>query len=496
MQVEVKVVARVVGRGTENSDGDADARTRFWQELQQAYLEEGSHKRAQKLSSDDLAPDGGESRLAQAFEHNLARRILDYFRSRSGLRFRRLQRILGRDDYSLGPIRIRLRHIRYGSIDMLLQALIPDALRLSEDEILELLELYIPETLAEAFDDRVWFDVDVQKARGPRAGDVDRYRAPARSKLAMASLSLLVPVVLTLVVCTYVFLGVVEQLRSVQQERELLLTQWRALDERRQMLFDDLIKARSANPPAAGASGATPPGGTSPPEPAPRDQGSDGTRPGTTFVFNPPKLEDVAAAVRELVKTTPGAVESLARSIAEGAKAASETARAVQEVARFVEQVVDLYRRLFPAAPAPSKPDTTEPKTAQPPSPPSIGAATLFDTEVDFRIGSADIEPVKDKLLAFLKGRSIDEPVLIEGHADGRGAAAPNIALSLRRAEAVKQFLIDNQVSAHLLHVHGYGQGYYWQPFNPLGDKNRRVRIVACRIAGEDRCAEAKTVSR
>lgn len=101
---------------------------------------------------------------------------------------------------------------------------------------------------------------------------------------------------------------------------------------------------------------------------------------------------------------------------------------------------------------------------------------------VQFAFDSAAIQPAaRAQLDALAEGiRLLDarQAVVIEGHTDGRGTAAYNLGLSRRRAEAVKQYLVDEHgLDARRLHTVGYG------PTRPLSDtdvdapRNRRVQF-------------------
>lgn len=84
-----------------------------------------------------------------------------------------------------------------------------------------------------------------------------------------------------------------------------------------------------------------------------------------------------------------------------------------------------------------------------------------------------------DKLAAFLN-QYHERQVSIEGHTDNVGSDAANIALSQRRAEAVKQYLVGHGVSAERITVSGHGESM------PVSDndsdygrqQNRRVEVV------------------
>lgn len=99
-----------------------------------------------------------------------------------------------------------------------------------------------------------------------------------------------------------------------------------------------------------------------------------------------------------------------------------------------------------------------------------------------FRIGSAELpELLKKQLDVFaevLKGKSgTGRQVRIVGHADATGSDAANQALSLRRAEAVKSYLVDKGADPSMLVTVGVGATQLKNPSNPTGAENRRVEI-------------------
>ena len=67
----------------------------------------------------------------------------------------------------------------------------------------------------------------------------------------------------------------------------------------------------------------------------------------------------------------------------------------------------------------------------------------------------------------------------IQGHTDSAGDAAYNRALSLRRARAVKRYLVDEaDVPGRSLVENGLGESYPLAGLSPADGKNRRVEIV------------------
>ena len=99
-----------------------------------------------------------------------------------------------------------------------------------------------------------------------------------------------------------------------------------------------------------------------------------------------------------------------------------------------------------------------------------------------FKLGSAELPLVLrqnlDIFAEVLKGkRGVAKVVRIEGHADATGTEAVNAALSLRRAEAVRDYLVSGGGDRALMNVEGMGAKVPKIAKDPLAAENRRVEI-------------------
>ena len=74
--------------------------------------------------------------------------------------------------------------------------------------------------------------------------------------------------------------------------------------------------------------------------------------------------------------------------------------------------------------------------------------------------------------------------IIAEGHTDSRGTEEYNQALSLRRANAVRDYLVAGGVAANRITVEGYGES---KPVasNNTDDGRAQNRRVELRIRGE-----------
>jgi OOP family OmpA-OmpF porin len=126
--------------------------------------------------------------------------------------------------------------------------------------------------------------------------------------------------------------------------------------------------------------------------------------------------------------------------------------------------------RVVEAAPAPApKPVAVSEKV-------SFSAESLFD--FDKSVVKPDGKAALDALVGNLQGMNT-EAIVTVGHTDSIGTDAYNQKLSLRRAEAVKAYLVSKGVEASRIYVEGKGES------QPVADnktaagraKNRRVTV-------------------
>ena len=106
------------------------------------------------------------------------------------------------------------------------------------------------------------------------------------------------------------------------------------------------------------------------------------------------------------------------------------------------------------------------------------------DLEVYFDFDSADLTPRAEAQLAAL-GAALASPALtpfrylVAGHTDARGDDLHNIDLSLRRARAVRDYLVEAfPIDPHRLKVIGFGEQRLKRPHTPFAAINRRVEVV------------------
>jgi len=99
-----------------------------------------------------------------------------------------------------------------------------------------------------------------------------------------------------------------------------------------------------------------------------------------------------------------------------------------------------------------------------------------------FKVGSAELpELLKKQLDVFAEvlrsKKGTARQIRVTGHADASGTPEANQQLSVKRAEAVKEYLVQKGADPGMLTITGQGSKDPANPANPLAPENRRVEI-------------------
>ncbi len=136
-----------------------------------------------------------------------------------------------------------------------------------------------------------------------------------------------------------------------------------------------------------------------------------------------------------------------------------------------------------PPAPAPAAAPAPAPKPAPAPAPaPAVASKVTYAADAFFDFDKAVLKPEGkaklDDLVGKVKGINL-EVIIAVGHTDSVGTDAYNQALSIKRSEAVKAYLVTKGIEKSRVYTEGKGEK------QPVADnktkegrtKNRRVEI-------------------
>jgi outer membrane protein OmpA-like peptidoglycan-associated protein len=109
---------------------------------------------------------------------------------------------------------------------------------------------------------------------------------------------------------------------------------------------------------------------------------------------------------------------------------------------------------------------------------PKIDIAIFFDYNSDV-IGPKAVGAVNELGVALLSPALKGSTILLNGHTDAAGSPDYNLALSHRRAQSVRKYLIHTfKIPEDKLLVAGFGFERLKVPDQPLSGENRRVEVV------------------
>ena len=167
-------------------------------------------------------------------------------------------------------------------------------------------------------------------------------------------------------------------------------------------------------------------------------------------------------------KTTPGQTRSLTRSLDANPNAAANQ----QMLQRARTRAISIE------AVAPASKEEREEIAKVIVDKPKIDIAIFFDYNSDV-IGPKAVGAVNELGVALLSPTLKNSTILLNGHTDAAGSPDYNLALSHRRAQSVRKYLINTfKIPEDRLLVAGFGFERLKLADQPLAGENRRVEVV------------------
>jgi OOP family OmpA-OmpF porin len=141
----------------------------------------------------------------------------------------------------------------------------------------------------------------------------------------------------------------------------------------------------------------------------------------------------------------------------------------------------------FPPPPKPAAaPPPPPPAPAPPPPPKPVTEKVTFAADVLFEFDKAVLRPEGkaklDDLASKLKGVAL-EVIIAIGHTDPIGSVEYNLKLSVRRAEAVKAYLVSKGIEPNRIYTEGKGKAQQVKTCpspSPKGEIKTWAQYIAC----------------
>jgi outer membrane protein OmpA-like peptidoglycan-associated protein len=126
---------------------------------------------------------------------------------------------------------------------------------------------------------------------------------------------------------------------------------------------------------------------------------------------------------------------------------------------RYASAGISLNLKTAPPPPPPPVAQAAPPPPPPPPPPPMKKKIVLRGVNFDFNKATIrpDARPILDEAIHILKMEGTVD-IVAEGHTDSVGTDAYNQKLSIRRANAVKDYLVKGGIPASRIQIEGYGE--------------------------------------
>jgi outer membrane protein OmpA-like peptidoglycan-associated protein len=208
------------------------------------------------------------------------------------------------------------------------------------------------------------------------------------------------------------------------------------------------------------------------------------------------QVRETKPAVVEVEKTTavstPAASGTDVKAEGKAASTREETPAVDQKAAVATDKPTAPVEAVSKSEPEPAAKATPVPvevavERAERKQLPSVDLEVLFEFN-SAKMTEAAVEALRPLGHALSDERLADGQFLIAGHTDGKGKADYNLELSQRRADAVREFLMENfKIDGSRLVAKGFGESRLKNPQRPRAAENRRVQVVNLTSAAASR---------
>ena len=137
------------------------------------------------------------------------------------------------------------------------------------------------------------------------------------------------------------------------------------------------------------------------------------------------------------------------------------------------------------------------PPAKRPPIAPDLMNLPAFNVDIQFDVDTPIVRPESYQAVgriadAMVNASLLPYTFLIVGHIEANGKREPNVILSQRRADAIRDILVNTfKISAKRLQSIGLGEEQLLDPARPTAAVNQQIQIITIAKAQEEAAAPA-----
>jgi OOP family OmpA-OmpF porin len=140
---------------------------------------------------------------------------------------------------------------------------------------------------------------------------------------------------------------------------------------------------------------------------------------------------------------------------------------------------------------------TEPPPSKRPPIAPDLMTLPAFNADIQFDVDTPIVRPESYQTIgriadAMVHSSLLPYTFLIVGHIEANGKREPNVTLSQRRADAIRDILVNTfKISAKRLQSIGLGEEQLLDPARPTAPVNQQIQIFTIAKTPEETAAPA-----